>query len=235
MQEAGVICSWVFYSNVSPGAPEDSCVKHGSAALSVWPSTHQHFFWLSQSFTEREGIIHCKMCSFLPFFLIPHTVWGKSLYVWACFLQYRHGVLCYACYFENQIKRWPLMFWVRCSRVKWTATLPLALEARQGLETFSSGELTETGWQTEPANPVQSRPLDHTVQKQRMGFPISKGFQKTDAKQTNQSITHLAVTISQMTSFLPSPQRRSVVPRSRRESLGPVSAASPPTRGHIAF
>lgn len=128
------------------------------------------------------------------------------------------------------------MCWVKRSRIKWTATLLLALEALRGLETFSSSELTEMGWQTEPANPVQSKPLDHPVQEQKkMGFPISKGFQKTDVKQTNQNRTDLPVTISQMASSLPSPQRRSGVPRGRSESLDPVSAASPPTRGHVAF
>lgn len=111
----------------------------------------------------------------------------------------------------------------------------LSVEALQGLETSSSGELTKMGWQMEPANPVQSKPLDHPVQEQRVGFPLSKGFQKTDVKQTNPNMTDVPVTISQMTSSLPSPQRRSVVPRSRSESLDPVSAASPPTQGRVAF
>lgn len=108
------------------------------------------------------------------------------------------------------------MCWVNCSRITWPATLPLDLVAFQGLDTFSSRELTEMGWQTEPANPVQSRPLDHPVQEQRMGFPISKGFQNTDVKQTNQSVTDLTVTIAQMTSSQPFPQRP-VVPRGRSE------------------
>lgn len=193
MQEVGACVFLGFYSSIGLEVPASRYVDHRLAAFSIQSAIHQYFFWL-KSFTEREIIISCKICSFLTFPLNisivlgnPQPIWtcflqhlyslGEVPTCWVCFFQYSHDALCHTCYFDNQIKQWSKMCWVNYNRLRCIAHLPLEVPgwARGGgvisLQwAYISGRLSQ---RTES----NSRPLDWVCE-WRMPFTFLKDCKK---------------------------------------------------------